>query len=113
MRTRLVGSWTHSDVPSEANQRGATGSPTWIRVIRGSAGSDADGGGAAVVDGDDDGEATTSAELVADTAAEAGGVTSRIDGLADAAQASTDIAMTRATPARMTTDACDMSDSFP
>ena len=51
-RTRLVGSWTQSDVPSAANQRGATGSPTWIRLsICAPAGNDADGDGAAPVDG--------------------------------------------------------------
>ena len=32
-RTRLVGSWTQSDWPSAANQRGSTGSPTWIRLV--------------------------------------------------------------------------------
>jgi len=66
-RTRLVGSWTHSDVSSAANQRGATGSPTWIRpssVPPG--GMDADGDGSAPVDAAGD---TTTVELVADALA--------------------------------------------
>ena len=103
-RTRLVGSWTQSDVSSAANQRGATGSPTWIRPsIFAPAGNDADGDGAALVDAA--GDSTTSVELVADTLAEAAGAVSRDDGLAGvAAQAPTEIATMTATLARTTTD---------
>jgi hypothetical protein len=103
-RTRLVGSWTQSDRPSDANQRGSTGSPTWIRPsICAPDGMDADGGGAALVDRG--GDSITSLGLVADTLAEAAGVVSRDDGLVGvAAQAPTEIATKAATLAPTTTD---------
>ena len=83
-RTRLTGSWTQSERPSDANHRGSTGTPTWIRLpIRAPDEIDADEDGAAVVDGgggsitlDFDGRSkwmATSVELVADTLAEAAG----------------------------------------
>ena len=104
-RTRLVGSWTQSDVPSAANQRGATASPTWIRPsMRAPAGNDGDGDEAALVDAA--GDSTGSVELVAATLAEGAGAVTRGDGLAgDAAQAPTEIATMAATLARRTTEA--------
>jgi hypothetical protein len=92
-----VGSWTHSDVSSAANQRGATGSPTWIRPsIFAPAGYDGDGDGAALADGA--GEFTTTVELVAATLAEGAGVGALGEGPAGAAaQAPTDIATMKAT----------------
>jgi hypothetical protein len=92
-----VGWWTHSDVSSAANQRGATGSPTWIRPsIFAPAGYDGDGDGAALADGA--GEFTTTVELVAATLAEGAGVGALGGGPAGAAaQAPTDIATMKAT----------------
>ena len=111
-----MGSWTQSDRPSDANQRGATGTPTWIRLpICAPDGMDADEDGAALVDGggesmtlDFDGRSkcmATSVELVADTLAEAAGVVSWNEGLVGvAAQAPTEIATKAATLAPTTTD---------
>jgi hypothetical protein len=101
----LVGWWTQSDVSSAANQRGATGSPTWIRPsIFAPAGKDGVGDGAARVDAI--GDWTASAEPAAATFAEAAGAVRAVDGLAvDAAQAPTDIATMTATLARRTTEA--------
>jgi hypothetical protein len=91
-----VGSWTHSDVSSAANQRGATGSPTWIRPsIFAPAGYDGDGDGAELVDAA--GDWTTSVELVAATLAEGADVGALGEGPAGAAaQAPTDIATMKA-----------------
>jgi hypothetical protein len=102
-RTRLVGSWTQSDFPSAANQRGATGSPTAIRAaIRAPGGIESDNEGAALVDGG--GDSMTSV-LVAETLAGAVGVVALDEGLGGvAAQAPTEIATMAATLARMTTD---------
>jgi hypothetical protein len=96
-RTRLVGSWTQSDVSSAANQRGATGSPTWIRPsIFAPAGYDGDGDGAALVVAV--GDSTTSVEVVAATVAEGAGVGALGEGPAGAAaQAPTDITTMKAT----------------
>ena len=114
-RTRLVGSWTQSDVSSAANQRGATGSPTWIRPsIFAPAGNDGDGDGAALVDVAGDG--TASAELEAPTLAEAAGASALDGGLVGvaaldagfvgvAAQPPTETATRRATVADTTTEA--------
>ena len=103
-RTRLVGSWTQSDWPSAANQRGATGWPTWIRAaICAPAGIDADEDGAALVDGS--GDSITSVELVAATLAESAGVVALDEGLVGvAAQPPTEIATKAATLAPTTTD---------
>jgi hypothetical protein len=103
--TRLWGSWTQSDVSSAANQRGATGWPTWIRAsIFAPAGNDGDGDGSAPVDAA--GDPTTSVEVVAATLAAGAGAVWRGDGLAgDAAQAPMEIATKAATLARATTDA--------
>jgi hypothetical protein len=101
-RTRLVGSWTQSDLSSAANQRGATGWPTWIRLsICAPGGMDADDDGAALVVGD--GDPITSMELVADTLAGAAGVVALDEGLVGvAAQAPTEIATVTATLAPTT-----------
>ena len=72
-RTRLVGSWTQSDVPSAANQRGAAGSPTWIwPSICAPAGMDAYDWAPVVADAD--GDSAMAVGLVADTLADAGAV---------------------------------------
>jgi hypothetical protein len=99
-----VGWWTQSDVSSAANQRGSTGWPTWIRLpICAPNGNDEDGDGSGPVDAA--GDSITSAELAADTLAEAAGVVSRDDGLVGvAAQAPTEIATKAATLAPTTTD---------
>jgi hypothetical protein len=104
-RTRLVGWWTQSDVSSAANQRGATGSPTWIRPsIFAPAGYDGDGDGAALVVAV--GDTTGSVELVATALAEAAGAVAPDEGLADAAaQAPTNKTTMTATLARRTTEA--------
>jgi hypothetical protein len=104
-RTRFVGWWTHSDVSSAANQRGATGSPTWIRPsIFAPAGKNGVGDVTALVD--PAGDWTTTGELVGDGLAEGAGAGSPVDGLAgDAAQAPTEIATIAAKLARRTTEA--------
>ena len=88
-RTKLICSWTQSDRSSDANQRGSTGTPTWIRWTRLSI-SAPDGLGA---------------DAVADTLAEAAGMASWNEGLVGvAAQAPTEIATKAATLAPTTTD---------
>jgi len=99
-----VGSWTQSDWPSAANQRGAAGSPTWILLsILAPAGKDADDEGAALVDAD--GDATMAVGLVADALAEVGDVGLDEGLVEDAAQAPNEIETMAAMPAFTTTDA--------
>jgi hypothetical protein len=99
--TRLWGSWTQSDVSSAANQRGATGWPTWIRPsIFAPAGTDADDDGAAIADAD--GDSTMEVELVVGTRVDAGAVAPDEGLVGDAAQAPMEIATIAATLARTT-----------
>src|SRR3954452_14071857 len=122
-RTKLAGSWTKTDLPSDANQRGSTATPTWIRlplcVPDGADAMEADEDGAALIDGDGGGETikpdfdgrskctAMSEELVGDTLADAARVVASNEGLYGVVSlAPTEFATKAAKLSPTTTDEC-------